>query len=37
MWAPSFALMLHAVAPQISFPQGAVANEEIVLRWLHFV
>ncbi|HVB35994.1 MAG TPA: urate hydroxylase PuuD [Candidatus Acidoferrales bacterium] len=23
--------------PQFSFPQGAVANEEIVLRWIHFV
>ena len=41
MWASSFALMLHAAAPPtvplISFPQGAVANEEIALRWLHFV
>ena len=35
----------HAVAivaavtalPHVSFPQGAVANEEIVLRWLHIV
>jgi uncharacterized membrane protein len=23
--------------PHINFPQGAVANEEIVLRWIHFV
>lgn len=23
--------------PQFSFPQGAVVNEQIVLRWLHFV
>ncbi len=34
---------LHSVThfanlePQFSFPQGAVANEEIVLRWIHFV
>jgi uncharacterized membrane protein len=26
-----------AAQPQFSFPQGAVVNEQIVLRWLHFV
>lgn len=25
------------LAPHFSFPRGAVANEEIVLRWIHFV
>ena len=32
-------LLAHAVyvAPHFSFPQGAVTNEEIVLRWIHFV
>lgn len=32
-------LMADAVklVPHFSFPQGAVANEEIVLRWIHFV
>ncbi|MHB8541184.1 MAG: hypothetical protein ACYDCD_09625 [Candidatus Acidiferrales bacterium] len=32
-------LLAHTVyfAPQFSFPQGAVGNEEIVLRWIHFV
>ncbi|HTS13813.1 MAG TPA: hypothetical protein VMH00_16960 [Candidatus Limnocylindrales bacterium] len=28
---------LVALAPHFSFPEGAVANEEIVLRWIHFV
>src|SRR5579863_6990322 len=37
MWASSFALLLHIAEPQISFPQGPVTNEEIALRWLHFV
>ncbi|MHB8484971.1 MAG: hypothetical protein ACYDCM_04440 [Candidatus Acidiferrales bacterium] len=36
-------IWLHSVAhfanlePHFSFPQGAAANEEIVLRWIHFV
>ncbi|HLJ42333.1 MAG TPA: hypothetical protein VKT50_12665, partial [Candidatus Acidoferrales bacterium] len=36
-------IWLHSVthfanlAPHFSFPQGAVTNEEIVLRWIHFV
>lgn len=28
---------LVLLQPHVSFPQGAVANEEIVLRWIHFV
>ena len=28
---------LYSLQAHISFPQGAVANEEIVLRWVHFV
>ncbi|HXA78791.1 MAG TPA: hypothetical protein VNV41_16775 [Candidatus Acidoferrales bacterium] len=36
--SPSFlSLMILAVGPQISFPQGAVATEQIALRWMHFV
>ena len=31
------ALIFQAFEPHISFPQGAAANEEIALRWLHFV
>ncbi|HTW25231.1 MAG TPA: urate hydroxylase PuuD [Candidatus Baltobacteraceae bacterium] len=31
------AIALLAAAPHFSFPQGPVANEEIALRWLHFV
>ncbi|MGH9688326.1 MAG: hypothetical protein ACRD5K_14675 [Candidatus Acidiferrales bacterium] len=30
-------LSLLAVQPHFSFPQGAVTNEEIALRWLHIV
>jgi uncharacterized membrane protein len=29
--------LLLAIEPHISFPQGAVTNEEIVLRWTHIV
>jgi uncharacterized membrane protein len=32
-----FALKAALLQPHFSFPQGAVANEEIVLRWIHFV
>lgn len=28
---------LASLEPHFSFPQGAVTNEEIVLRWIHFV
>jgi uncharacterized membrane protein len=31
------AARLLLLQPHFSFPQGAVANEEIVLRWIHFV
>ncbi|HKW89895.1 MAG TPA: hypothetical protein VJN21_14185 [Candidatus Acidoferrales bacterium] len=33
------AVAMHAIrfSPHFSFPQGAAANEEIVLRWIHFV
>jgi uncharacterized membrane protein len=31
------AAKLALLGPHFSFPQGAVANEEIVLRWIHFV
>ncbi|MGA8012996.1 MAG: hypothetical protein WB949_11275 [Candidatus Acidiferrales bacterium] len=30
-------VVLLAAGPQISFPQGAVATEQIALRWMHFV
>ncbi|MGA9885505.1 MAG: hypothetical protein WBQ34_17445 [Candidatus Acidiferrales bacterium] len=30
-------ILLLAALPHFSFPQGAVTNEEIVLRWLHIV
>jgi uncharacterized membrane protein len=30
-------LVLQAAEPHISFPQGAVATEQIALRWMHFV
>ncbi|MBZ5694203.1 MAG: hypothetical protein LAN36_02455 [Acidobacteriia bacterium] len=34
---PSFAaFVIHAIEPHVSFPQGAVANEQIALRWIHF-
>ena len=33
----AFAAAFLSLQPHISFPQGAVANEEIVLRWVHFV
>jgi uncharacterized membrane protein len=32
-----YAIVLLAVKPHFSFPQGAVANEEIALRWVHIV
>jgi uncharacterized membrane protein len=31
------ALVFLAIEPHFSFPQGAVANEQIVLRWVHIV
>lgn len=31
------ALKVMVLRPHFSFPQGAVANEEIALRWIHFV
>ncbi|MGA3295033.1 MAG: hypothetical protein ABSE45_13745 [Candidatus Acidiferrales bacterium] len=31
------AIAFLAAGPQFSFPQGAVANEQIVLRWIHIV
>lgn len=30
-------LWLVSLAPHFSFPQGAAANEEIVLRWIHLI
>jgi uncharacterized membrane protein len=32
-----FALPFHSIELHLSFPRGAVANEEIVLRWMHVV
>jgi len=29
--------LVHALEPHVSFPQGAIANEQIMLRWIHFV
>jgi uncharacterized membrane protein len=29
--------LVHALEPHFSFPQGAIANEQIMLRWIHFV
>jgi uncharacterized membrane protein len=29
--------LAHALEPHFSFPQGAIANEQIMLRWIHFV
>ena len=31
------AFAMHAIEPHVSFPQGAVANEQIALRWMHLV
>lgn len=36
MHAP-FAFVFHFIAPHISFPSGAAASEQIMLRWIHFV
>jgi uncharacterized membrane protein len=36
MYAPH-ALSLASLAPHFSFPESPVTNEEIVLRWLHFI
>jgi uncharacterized membrane protein len=33
----SYAFVLNISSPHFSFPQGAVTNEEIALRWIHFV
>ena len=30
-------VLVHALEPHFSFPQGAIANEQIMLRWIHFV
>lgn len=30
-------VLLHGATPHFSFPAGALANEQIVLRWVHFV
>ena len=32
-----FALVFHVFEAHLSLPQGAVANEEIALRWMHLV
>jgi len=34
---PASVIKLILSSPHFSFPQGAVANEEIGLRWIHFV
>lgn len=31
------AFLFHVLAPHISFPAGAAAGEQIILRWIHFV
>lgn len=31
------AFLFHILAPHISFPAGAAAGEQIMLRWIHFV
>jgi uncharacterized membrane protein len=31
------AMFVDALKPHFSFPQGAIANEQIMLRWIHFV
>jgi uncharacterized membrane protein len=31
------AAALHALGPHISFPSGGAVNEQIVLRWIHFL
>jgi uncharacterized membrane protein len=33
----SYAFALNISSPHFSFPQGTVTNEEIALRWVHFV
>ncbi|MGB0035651.1 MAG: hypothetical protein WBP79_09275 [Candidatus Acidiferrales bacterium] len=30
-------ILFYALGPEFSFPHGAVANEQIVLRWLHLI
>jgi uncharacterized membrane protein len=37
MHFPLVAILLHALEPHFSFPQGAITNEQIMLRWIHFV
>jgi uncharacterized membrane protein len=37
MFFSPHAIALLATGPHFSFPQGAVANEQIVLRWIHIV
>lgn len=37
MSSPLLASVLDALVPQVSFPQGALANEQMLLRWIHIV
>jgi uncharacterized membrane protein len=37
MSAPLFAFPLETLLPHVSFPQGALANEQMLLRWIHIV
>lgn len=37
MFSPLVAHVLGAFLPHASFPQGAIANEQILLRWIHLV
>ena len=37
MSAPLFAFPLETLLPLVSFPQGALANEQMLLRWIHIV
>jgi uncharacterized membrane protein len=30
-------VLLYGATPHFSFPEGALANEQIVLRWIHFI
>ena len=37
MTLPLLGMVFHALEPHISFPPVALANEQIVLRWIHIV
>ena len=37
MFAPLLALPLGTLLPHVSFPQGGLANEQMLLRWIHIV